>query len=521
MEPTISDAGPFEKVVTFEIVDADLDQAKIRAARKLAKSMKIPGFRPGKAPVRVIEATVGADRLRAEAIDEALPEMVGAALEQANIEPAATPAVESLEDTESGVEVGVRVAVWPALTEAPNYVGREIEVPAVAVTDEEIAEQIDRIRDQFAEIEPSDEPAANGDFVSIDLSAARDGTPVEAMAAEGLMVEVGGNEFIAGLSDVLVGKSATDVATFEGPLPAGFTDESAGAPDEASEQASEQASDEVSDEMAGESSDEESEDAEHGAETDSPEDDESDGGDEHPVSELVEYTVTVQQVHGRKRPVIDDEWVDENTEFETLEEFTEEMRNRLADSKLGASYSAFRNDLLTALTDEIELELPDAIVTAEMEEVLHRFSHTLSEQGIEMADYLRVSGQTEAAFVSDLRESALRNVRTDLVLDAVSDDAGLVVEPEEYDELILAVAGQNGQTVDEVKASLTENQEKKLRSDILRRKAHDALMKAAVPVDEAGTPIDFETLASELASTEDVQQPDADLEAEAVEEEHE
>ncbi len=493
MEPTISDAGPFEKLVTFEIADAELDQAKSRAARKLAKTMKIPGFRPGKAPVRVVEATVGADRLRAEAIDEALPEMVGAALEQVNIEPAATPAVESLEDTENGVEVGVRVAVWPALAEPPNYVGREIEVPSVGVTEDEVEEQFERIRDQFAEIEPSEGPVMSGDFVSIDVSAMRDGEPLESMSAEGLMVEVGGNEFIEGLSEVLVGKSAAETATFAGPLPAGFVEDGAEGP---------------TDDVA-----ENAENAESA--------DDSTSEDPEPADDVVEYTVTVQQVHGRKRPTIDDAWVAENTEFETLDEFIEEMTRRLADSKLGASYSAFRNELLTVLTDEIDLEIPDSIVTGEMEEVLHRFSHTLSEQGIEMADYLQVSGQSEAAFVSDLRESALRNVRTDLLLDAVSDDAGLVVAPDEYDDLVRALAAQNEQTAEEVKASLTENQEKKLRSDILRRKAHDALMKAAVPVDEAGTPIDFETLASELSSPEDDEQPEAGLEAEAVEEDNE
>lgn len=496
MEPTISDAGPFEKLMTFEIEDEALEQAKSRVARKLSRDMKIPGFRPGKAPRRVVEATIGSERLRAEAIDEALPEMVGIALEQAKLEPAATPAVESLNDKDGAVEVSVRVALWPTLGELPEYVGREIEVPSVEVSDEELEEQMDQIRDQFGEIEPSDGPAGVGDFVSIDLSAARNGLPVEAMAAEGLMIEIGGNEFILGLGDAVTGKSAGDTVTFTAPLPAGFADV-----------------DEPVD------ADDESDEPVDSADSASTEKDESEAAAPENVDAMAEYTVTVQQVHTRKRPEIDDAWVDENTEFDTVDELRVELRRRLADSKLGTSYSQFRSDLLTKLTDEIDLEIPDSIVNGEMEQVLHRFSHTLAEQGIEMGDYLRISGQTEAAFVSDLRESALRNVRTDLLLDAVTEDAGIEVTTDEYDDLVRVLAAQNDQTVDELAGSLSENQVKKLRSDILRRKAHDAIMKAAVPVDEAGTPIDFETLASQLASAQDEEAPDADSESGAAEEE--
>lgn len=505
MEPTISDAGPFEKLMTFEIADDALDRAKAQAARKLAKSMKIPGFRPGKAPRRVVEAAVGEDRLRAEAIEEALPGMVGSALEAANLEPAATPSVESLNDTETGVEVAVRVALWPTLAEPPEYVGREIEVPSVEVGDDELEAQFDRIRDQFSEIEPSEAPAGEGDFVSIDLSATRHGEPVDSLSAQGLMIEIGGNEFIPGMSDAVVGKAAGETATFAGPLPAGFV-ETTSADEEAPATAvvAEDVSideDEVVDAIPVEPGDE--------------------GGEDDGGEDVVEYSVALTQVHSRKRPEIDDAWVDENTEFETLAEFSAELRRRLADAKLGSSYNTFRSELITALTDEIDIEIPDSIINGEMEEVLHRFSHSLSDQGIEMSDYLRVSGQSEAAFVEDLRASAVRNVRTDLLLDAVSEDAGLEVDDDEFDDLLRALAAQSEQTLDELRDSLSENQVKKLRSDILRRKAHDALMKAAVPVDEAGTPIDFETLASQLATPQDEAEPDGSSEVEAEKEDHE
>ena len=209
--------------------------------------------------------------------------------------------------------------------------------------------------------------------------------------------------------------------------------------------------------------------------------------------------IAVTDVQGKSLPEMTDEWISEVTEFDSVAAFRKEVERRISESKAGASWDAFRNELITALIDEIDLEIPAAIINAEMEEVLHRFSHTLGQQGIEMDDYLQISGQTQEAFVEDLRATAARNVRTDLLLDAVADDAGLEVGDEEFVELLSAMAAQTEQTLEELREGLTENQEKNLRGDILRRKAHEALLKAAVPVDDAGNPIDFEALAAATA----------------------
>ncbi len=442
MEPTISDAGPFEKIVTFEVEEARLDQAKNQAARKLSREMKIPGFRPGKAPRRVVEAAVGADRLRAEAIDDALAGLVNEALDATDLQLAAVPSLDSVEDTESGIEISVKVALWPTLETTPEYVGREIAVPSPIGTDEDIAEQIDRMRDQFAELEPADRPCQEGDYASIDLSAKADGEEIPEASAQGLMVAVGSSPFIEGLDEAVLGMSAGETKDFDSTLPESFGDR---------------------------------------------------GG------EPATFTIAVTDVQGKSLPEMTDEWISEVTEFDSVAAFRKEVERRISESKAGASWDAFRNELITALIDEIDLEIPAAIINAEMEEVLHRFSHTLGQQGIEMDDYLQISGQTQEAFVEDLRATAARNVRTDLLLDAVADDAGLEVGDEEFVELLSAMAAQTEQTLEELREGLTENQEKNLRGDILRRKAHEALLKAAVPVDDAGNPIDFEALAAATA----------------------
>ena len=119
MSVSVTEVGPFERLVSFTIAESDLEQAKNRAARKLAREVRIPGFRPGRAPRKVVEATVGADRIRSEAIDDILPEKVGEILSGEGLEAAATPSLDALRDVDGGFEVDVKVALWPVLDETP------------------------------------------------------------------------------------------------------------------------------------------------------------------------------------------------------------------------------------------------------------------------------------------------------------------------------------------------------------------------------------------------------------------
>ena len=435
MKTTMTDAGPFEKLVTVQIPETDIDNAKSTVARKLSRDLKIPGFRPGKAPRPVVEATVGADRLRAEAIEEVLPTVVTDALEELELEPAVTPAVENMRDIEDGVEIDVKVTTWPALERIPEYDGRNVEVTAPEVSDEEIEGNLDRMRDQFAELEKVERSAASGDFVSINLTATHDGEIVEEAAAEDLLYEVGSGSFIDGIDPELSGASAGEIVTFDGALPDGFG------------------------ERAG---------------------------------QTVSFRVLVKEVKQKKLPDLTDEWVGEVTEFETVDELTDSLRGRVREMKLSSVSNEFRVKLLDLLADEMEIVIPEAIVDGEMESIFHSFSHRLEEQKISIADYLQITGQDQEAFVEDLRGQADRNVRTNLLLDAVIKDTNLQVEDAEYEELVGALASQTDSEVDELLARFAEtNQRKELSSDILRRKALDALLEAAVAVDSEGNAVDL------------------------------
>ena len=430
METNIVEAGPFERVVTVQIEKAALESAKDEAAKRLSKDMNVKGFRPGKVPRKVVEATVGPDKLRSEAIDVALPGIVAEALTEADLRPAATPSVQDMRDTDDGVEVEVKVTLWPTLDHVPLYDGRRVSVETPEVADEDIDEQIDRLRNQFAELEDAQHPVTDGDYAVINLSATINGTEIDELTANDLTYPVGSGSFVPGLDEQLMGSTAGSIVKYNDTLPEGM--------------------------------------GEHGGEE-------------------VTFQVLVKGVKTKKLPDVTDEWVEEVSEFESIEALREELRSGLHEHKLAATRRAFADTVLEQLIDDMEVELPSALVDAEMEYQIHRFLHRLGEQQIPFQDYLRVTGQTEEAFIADAKQQAERSLSVRILLDAVGEAEGIEVADEELQEAMGALAEASEQTPEEYEKALRDSgQVEILSGDILRNKVIDHLVEAAVPVDENG-----------------------------------
>ena len=435
MTETTQEIGRFERVLTVTVPEADLEAAKNRAARKISREVKIKGFRPGKAPRRLVEAAVGAEHVRAEAIDDVLPEVVGKALEDAELEPAVTPAVEALRDVDGGVEVDVRVTLWPTLDEVPEYVGLEVSIEHPPLDESVVQEQIDRFREQFAELEEVERAGREGDFVTINITTTRDGLPLDEVSATDLLYEIGTESLIDGLDAQLHGRAAGAIEQFETTLPERFG------------------------ELAG---------------------------------SAVTMQVLVKEVKEKKLPELTDDWVDETTEFDTVEDLRAELVGRMEDMRRSNARNLFQSRLVETLVDGMGLDLPEGLVNGEMEETFHRFSHQLSESGIEFADYLDLSGTTQEAFLDDLRQQATRSVSTDILLDAIASDAGLEVDPEEVAAVYQGLAAQAEEDAEALAERFSgTSQEKRIVNDILRRKALEAAVLAAVATDEDGNPIDL------------------------------
>jgi trigger factor len=452
-------------MVKFQLTDDQIAAGKAATARKLSQDMKLPGFRPGRAPLPVVEAAVGADRLRTEVIDDLVPPLLTEVLTEEEISPAVTPQLESLNDVEGGVEVEVRVTLWPTI-ELPTYKGRDIEVISPVVTDEELQAQVTRMLEQFATVEEVERPAEVGDFVSVDIAANSGEEPLAEAAAADLLYEVGSELLIDGMDDRLVGMSAGRSVEFEAPLPAGFGDRA---------------------------------------------------GDE------VQFKVTVNEVKERILPELDDAWVDENTEFETVEDLYAELRERLSEAKHQAVSRQFAERALSTLVDQVEVELPDGLIRAEMDDHLHRFLHRLQENELTLDDYFRVSGVDQEVFVDDLRAQAELSLRNQLVLEALAEAEGIEVTEEDLSTTLQALAAQSGDPVAYLRAFRESGRELALASDILRNRALDVVFSNANPVDEDGNPIELSLQVSEVEA-EVVEAEPLEVEAvtaEVVEEEEE
>lgn len=457
MSVSVSEVGPFERSISFTVAESDLEPAKNRAARKLAKEVRIPGFRPGRAPRKVVEAAVGLDRIRSEAIDDVLPEKVGEILAAQGLEAAVAPSIDALRDVEGGFEVDVKVALWPTLDEAPGYVGREVTVDSPVVTDDEVDEQVHSMLEQFADVEEVERPAGEGDYLVLNLAGSHDGVPVEEMTADGLFYELGSGMLIEGLDEHMPGKAKGDIVEFDGELPAGFGDR---------------------------------------------------------AGEPVAFKVLVTEVREKRLPELTDEWVSGVTEFDTVDGFMVTLRRRLGQRKLESIHETYRRSLLDAVSGDVEIEIPLGIVRAEMDELLHRFVHRLEEQDVTLDDYFEATGLEREQFITDLNDQAAYTVKINLALDAIAEDAGLEVTEEELHGAIESLKAMVGPETGELHIEGTP-QEKRIMTDILRQKAMDTLLGSAVPVDGSGAAIDFKALSAELQEPEDEEDDDV---ADAIDE---
>jgi trigger factor len=303
------------------------------------------------------------------------------------------------------------------------------------VSDEEVTAQIDRVRTQYAELEDVERPADEGDFVMINLSAAGPLGDIAEVSATDLLYEVGSRSYIPGLDEMLTGAAAGAIQEGPATLPEGFGDHS---------------------------------------------------------GREVTLRVLVKGVKARKLPELTDEWVSDVSEYETLSELEDELRRGLLSLKLETARGMFRDKLLGELIDDLGLDVPDALIQAEMESSFHNLSHSLESRGLDLGTYLSVTGQDQQAFVDDLREGAERSITTRVLLEGVAGVEGLAVDDAEVDAAIAGMAASSGRPPDELRATLeSSGQLSVLTGDILRRKALDRILEASTAVDADGDPIEL------------------------------
>jgi len=444
----VNETGRFERTLTIQLEESELEDAKSKAARKLSKTMKIKGFRPGKAPRSIVERMVGKEELRSDAIEEAIPDAVNAAIDESGLDPATVPSVTDIRDLDDGgVEVDVLVTLWPALDAIPDFEGTTVEIDPPVATDEEIQQQIDGLRNQFADLEDADRPAQEGDFVTIDVSALADGVEIEQAAANDLLYEIGSRSFFPGLDEILAGAGVGDIVEGDGTLPEGFVNDA-------------------------------------------------------------EMTVTlralVKEVKAKQLPEVTDEFVSDSTEFETVDELRSGIEESIVSYKMNAARQAFYDQAMAQLVEAVDLELPQALVDSEAEARVRNLLARLEGDSIGFEDYLRIIGMDQATYVEEVKRQADAALSTRVVLESIIAIEGMTATDEEIDEAVQAIAEGSEASPDEVREALeSSGQIESLTGDILRRKAFDRIAEAAIAVDSEGNTIDLEPVPVDEDDDED------------------
>jgi len=415
-----------------EVFGKDLD----RAYREVAQQVRIPGFRKGKVPRKVIDVQVGRETVLGEFLEDAVPGYYREALRENDLAPIADPDldVEQLEEGKPFVFTAT-VEVRPRLKlEASEYHGVEVERPAVEVSEDDLGRMLDSLRERFAELEPVARSARSGDYVVIDLRATIHGEEVPEGTRTDYLYEVGSGELGAKLDAELEGKRAGEILKLNDRLP---------------ETAGERAGQEVA------------------------------------------FQVLVKEVKGKKLPDLDDGFAKTASEFDTLDELREALREQIRSNKERAADSEVRDRVLQALIDRVEVELPDTLVDQETE---HRVLHARERAerlGVTLDQLLSAQGLDELRFRADARDHAVRAIKADLVLEAVARAEGIQVTAEEIGSEIAGLAAALGREPEEVAKGLDRSgQVVSLAGDIIRSKALDVLVEHARIRPEGGPPGD-------------------------------
>ncbi|MGY2704410.1 trigger factor [Nocardioides sp. HB32] len=436
MKSAVETLSPTRAKLTVEVPFEELKPSLDAAYKQIAKQINVPGFRRGKVPPAVIDRQVGRGAVLDQAINEVVPQKYVEALEANSLQPLAQPEIEvtKFEDNDT-LEFTAEVDIRPEIT-LPEYDGVEAEVEDVELTDADVEEQVEALRERFATLIDVERPAADGDFVVMDLVATRDGEPVEGAEVSGMSYRVGRGGMLDGLDEALVGMAAGDDKTFTSQLV---------------------------------------------------------GGDL--VGEDVEVQVKVSQVQEQELPELDDEFAQMASEFDTVDELTADVRERLGRGKRLEQAAAARDAVLEALLEKVEIPLPEVVVTDELNARRRNIEQQLAFAGITMEKYLEDEKQTQEEFEADLDRRVRDAVAAQFILDEIAKKEEFGIDQAELSEHLVRRAQQSGQDPQEFANHMFEhNHIPELVQEILRGKALARIVEAAVVKDASGNVLELKNL---------------------------
>jgi trigger factor len=458
VKTAVEELSPTRVKLTVEVPFKELEPSLQAAYKKVAQQVRVPGFRPGKVPARIIEQRFGRAVVLEETLNDALPKLYGQAVDETELFPVSQPEIEvtKIEDGDQ-VEFTAEVDVRPAF-DVPEYEGTEVVVDTAEVGDADIEAQLDALRQRFATLAGVERPAQNGDYVVMDLRAEIDGENLDEQQAADVSYEVGAGSVLQGLDDALLGMAAGDEKTFRTTLVGG--------------------------ENAGEEAD---------------------------------VIITVKSVKEKQLPPLDDDFAQLASEFDTLDELKDSIREQARRNKLIDQVVQSREKALDALLEKIDIPLPESALNAEIEARKHNLEHQVAESGLSREAYLRLQQTTEEELFAEFEQNSVKALKSGFVLDKIVKAEDIGVTEQELTDFVVRRAMQFGVAPNTLAQQLADtNQLTLAMMEIVRDKAKTLVGDAAKVVDEAGNEVDLKAIYAEInpepeqAEGEQAEQPAED-----------
>jgi trigger factor len=409
-------------VLTVEVSAEKVNEGLTAAFNKVVKTVNVPGFRKGKMPRPMFEKRFGVESLYQDALDILLPEAYGNAIDEAGIDPIDRPDID-IEQMEKGKELIFKatVQVKPEVT-LGDYKGLEVEDFDATVTDEDVAKELETLQSRQAELVVKEEGTAElGDTVVLDFEGFVDGEAFEGGKAENHSLELGSGSFIPGFEEQLVGLATGESKDVEVSFPEEY----------------------------------------HAAEL---------------AGKPAVFKVTLHEIKGKELPALDDEFAkDVDDEVETLDALKEKIRTRLEDSKKHEAEHHLRDSLVEKAAENAQVEIPEVMVTSEVNRMLQEFEQRLQMQGMNLELYFQFSGQDENALREQMKEEAVNRVRVALTLEAIAKAENIEASDEDVNAELEKMAGMYNMTVENIKAALGGLEG--IKGDLQKQKAVEFLIE--------------------------------------------
>lgn len=414
--------------LVVEITPEEFDAAIEQVYRRNRSKISVPGFRKGKAPRKIVENMYGKGVFYEDALENMLPAVVAFANNESGLKTVGNPSVDDVDIADDKtVTITYTIGVYPEIT-IGEYKGIHAVKPVVEVTESDIDTEVEKERYKNARMETiTNRPVIGGDTVNLDYRGTIDGVAFDGGTAENYELKIGSNSFIPGFEEKMQGMFTGEERDLELTFPADY----------------------------------------HAAEL---------------AGKDVIFHVKVNEIKSQVLPEVDDEFVKDVSEFDTVAEYRESLKKDLTMNKEASAQTTFENNVMDKLVESVEGEIPDALIDQYIDNQINNMSASLSQYGMSFEQYLQMMGANVEGFRANMRPNAEKNAKSMLALEKIVEMEGIELTPEEIEEGYKELAESYGMELEDIKKQITEDM---VSEDLKMRKANRLVMDAAVAEDPA------------------------------------